>query len=120
MQAQALALGNDHVAAVVRPSFAASDKKFETMKLRLASTEVRAMTHSDLERLLDAEGRELMRQLLQDHLALRSYEEQAFGVQGPVIGEGGRQLRRLPSQVLCVPALQRVSRQGLTDRDGRN
>ena len=47
------------------------------------------MTHSDLERLLDVEGRELLRQLLQDHLSLRAQQERDFGVDGPVIGSDG-------------------------------
>jgi hypothetical protein len=47
------------------------------------------MTHSDLEKLLEAEGRELMRRLLQDHLTLRADQERGLGVEGPVVGSDG-------------------------------
>jgi hypothetical protein len=46
------------------------------------------MTHGDLERLLDKDGRELIRQLLQDHLDYRGRGE----VRGDVVG--AREVRR--------------------------
>jgi hypothetical protein len=43
------------------------------------------MTHADLERLLDKDGKELLRQLLQDHLDLRGPGEACV----PVVSSGG-------------------------------
>lgn len=62
MQAQAIA---------VEKPFEAAEQKFENLKGRLASAETLAMTHSDLERLLELEGRELLRLLYQAHLDVR-------------------------------------------------
>ncbi len=88
MQAHALALGKQEESP---PSlFALADEKFAAIKHRLGSAEVRAMTHSDLEKLIEGDGRELMRRLLQDHLALRAAQERDLGVEGPVVGSDGR------------------------------
>lgn len=87
MQAHALTLGKQENA---RPSlFALADEKFAAIKDRLVSPEVRAMTHSDLEKLVETDGRELMRRLLQDHLSLRAEQERDLGVKGPVVGSDG-------------------------------
>ncbi|MDI7270090.1 MAG: hypothetical protein QME96_19045, partial [Myxococcota bacterium] len=71
--------------------FAAADEQFEEIKVMLQSAEVGAMTHSALERLLETEGRELLRRLLQDHLALRGVQEHELGRAGPVVGADGRE-----------------------------
>lgn len=68
--------------------FAVSERVFRALTTRLSSRETLAMTHGDLERLLDKEGRELIRQLLQDHLDLRGPGE----VRGDVLG--ARDVRR--------------------------
>lgn len=60
--------------------YARSMEQFESVVSRLGCEEAMAMTHSDLERELEARGKELLRQLLQDHLALRSPGE----AEGPV------------------------------------
>ncbi|MFH0902106.1 MAG: ISKra4 family transposase [Pseudomonadota bacterium] len=87
MQAHALALENPQVTA---PSpFSLADEKYDAIKTHLASIEARGMTHSELERLLQVEGRELMRRLLQDHLTLRAQQERELGVDGPVVGADG-------------------------------
>ena len=44
------------------------------------------MRHSDLETLIECEGRELLRRLLQDHLSLRAKHEQEFGLTLAVVG----------------------------------
>jgi hypothetical protein len=62
--------------------FAASGHVFSELTSRLAGREALEMTHGDLERMLDKEGRELIRQLLQDHLDLRGPGE----VRGDVVG----------------------------------
>lgn len=86
MQAHAFAVENQELAAT---PFAVADEKFAALKVRLVSSEVRAMSHSELEQLLDVEGRALIRQLLQDHLSLRAHQERDLGVEGPVVGGDG-------------------------------
>lgn len=55
----------------VAEPFAAPEQAFGTITTFLHSEEACSLTHSDLERQLDAMGRELMRKLLQAHLDLR-------------------------------------------------
>ena len=86
MQAHALALENQEVAA---SPFANADEQYEAIKSRLVTPEVRRMTHSELENLLEVEGRELLRRLFQSHLDLRSLQERDLGIEGPVIGADG-------------------------------
>ena len=52
--------------------FAAAEHEFDKITTFLCSQEASSLTHSDLERTLEAKGRELMRKLLQAHLDLRS------------------------------------------------
>jgi hypothetical protein len=68
--------------------FARSESVFGELTKRLAGREALAMTHGDLERLLDKDGRELIRQLLQDHLDLRGPGEARDDV------VGAREVRR--------------------------
>lgn len=84
MQAQALAVENPLAA-----DFALSDEKFAELKVTLTSPEVRRMTHSDVEAMLQEQGRELLRRMFQDHLHLRGMQEVELGVQGPVVGSDG-------------------------------
>lgn len=65
--------------------FAQSRRAFDDLTARLADAAVMQMTHGELERLLDKEGTELLRQLLQDHLDLRGPGEAS----APVVGSGG-------------------------------
>lgn len=51
--------------------FASAEQEFGNITTFLRSQEAVSLTHSDLERELEAKGRELMRQLLQAHLNLR-------------------------------------------------
>src|SRR5262249_59695151 len=62
--------------------FAASREQFEAILVDLDSPEVRAMTHSDLERRIADKGKELLRQLYQDHLDLRGSSEATASVTG--------------------------------------
>lgn len=62
--------------------FHSSMEKFQALTKRLVSPETRAMTHSDLEKLLTEEGRELMRRLYQDHLNLRGRGDVGASVTG--------------------------------------
>lgn len=57
------------------PAFVASRDRFERLLCRLEGTEASELTHGELERLVDVEGRELLRQLVQDHLDLRAQKE---------------------------------------------
>lgn len=51
--------------------FADAERAFAAMETFLDSAEADALTHSDLERALETQGRELMRKLLQAHLDAR-------------------------------------------------
>ena len=74
---QAYALETPHVA------FSGSRDRFETVVSWLGGEEAAGLTHAGLEGRLQVDGRELLRQLLQDHLDLRAQREpQAAGVVG--------------------------------------
>jgi hypothetical protein len=60
--------------------FAAAEQEFDTITTFLRSKEASSLTHSDLERTLEAKGRELMRKLMQAHLDTRSPGEAASPV----------------------------------------
>ena len=57
--------------------FARSRAAFDRVCARLQSPDAFAMTHVGLELLLTTDGREVLRQMLQDHLDLRGVHEQA-------------------------------------------
>jgi hypothetical protein len=76
MEAQAVLAGKP---------FARAEEKFEELKLRLSSRESLEMRHSDLERMLESEGRELLRRLYQDYLDVRG----PGPVEAPVVGSDG-------------------------------
>lgn len=57
--------------------FVASREQFEALISSLSSAPALAMDHADLERSLWSDGLALLRQLLQDHLDLRSLREEA-------------------------------------------
>lgn len=67
--------------------FARSVSAFETLTCTLSGSDASAWTHTELEERLDAAGRELLRQLLQDHLDLRARleEEEVRGSGGPPV-----------------------------------
>ncbi|MEI7706467.1 MAG: hypothetical protein WCK73_17925 [Deltaproteobacteria bacterium] len=83
MEAQAVTVGK---------AFAAAERKFTELVERLSTEESLRMTHSDLESVIAAEGREIHRRLLQGHLDLRASEERVrVSARGPSGGdaEGG-------------------------------
>ena len=88
MQAQAVAFAN-HIESPTQSRFAPADEYYAAIKVRLTSVAVVTMTHSDVERLLEVEGRELLRRLYDDHLRLRSQQARELGVEGPVVGADG-------------------------------
>jgi hypothetical protein len=62
----------------VEKPFGAAAEKFGELMGRLSAQETRRMTHSELESLIAAEGREIHRRLLQGHLDLRASEEEVL------------------------------------------
>src|SRR5260370_39455572 len=82
MKAQTVLVGQPEQPAL----FAQSREQFESVLIRLSSNPTCQMTHSEVERLVNTEGTELMRRLLQDHLCLRARQEQEQGLSGPVRG----------------------------------
>jgi hypothetical protein len=56
--------------------FAASHSVFDALALELGAEEAARLGHAELEDLLELRGRELLRQLLQDHLDLRQIREE--------------------------------------------
>ena len=71
--------------------FAASRSAFDALTLELGAEEAAGLGHGELEELLEGRGRELLRQLLQDHLDLRQVrEERAVRTRpAPVTGADG-------------------------------
>jgi hypothetical protein len=70
----------------VPAGFACSREQFESLLGFLDGTDAAGLSHGELEERLDREGRELLRRLLDDHLALRAVREQRHE---QVIGEEG-------------------------------
>lgn len=68
--------------AQVEDPFAAAREKYGKMEAYLVSKDARSLTHSELERELETQGRELLRLLYQAHLDLRAPGEAAGPVQG--------------------------------------
>jgi hypothetical protein len=60
--------------------FTESRQRFESVLGWLATAEVGGLEHGELERRLEDTGRQLLRQLMQDHLDLRAHREQRIGV----------------------------------------
>lgn len=69
--------------------FADSNEQFEALKGRLQSAETASMTHAQIENLIERDGREVMRRLMQDHLTLRARQEREGRLSIPVEGADG-------------------------------
>ncbi len=69
-----------------RDRFAASRERFEALVGFVGGDDARALNHAELESRLQSDGRELLRQLYQDHLDLRAEREvrleQVLGAEG--------------------------------------
>ena len=65
----------DHVQQGSGPAFTASRERFERIVGWLEGTDAGQLAHGGLEECLEAEGRELLRQMFQDHLDLRAHRE---------------------------------------------
>ena len=59
--------------------FASSREQFESLVGFMDGTDAAGLDHAGLEERLDRDGRELLRRLLDDHLALRAVREQRLG-----------------------------------------
>ena len=69
-----------------RAGFSASREQFESLVSFLDGTDAAGLSHAELEERLDRDGRELLRRLLDDHLALRAVREQRLE---QVVGDEG-------------------------------
>jgi hypothetical protein len=67
-------------------AFGQSCERFEAMISWLDGPQAQELTHGELEARLQTEGRELLRQLTQDHLDLRAAQETRLG---QVVGADG-------------------------------
>ena len=56
-------------------AFSSSQECFEALVSKLTGAEAAQLDHGDLERLVDSNGRDLLRCLMADHLELRSERE---------------------------------------------
>ena len=92
-------------------AYTAAHEHFEHLIAHLRSPEAQQMTHSDLEGLLEVEGRELLRRLLQAHLDERS----PGTVAEPVLGADGRthtHQRTQPRRLMTIFGEVEVTRTG--------
>ena len=103
--------------------FARSRAAFDRMCAQLQGADAFGMTHAVLEELLSTEGRDILRQLLQDHLDLRGSHERSQphlsvvgddGIERPHRREATRKLRTLLGDV-TVPRIG-YSQRGETSR----
>jgi hypothetical protein len=72
--------------SAVPAGFGSSREQFESLLGFLDGTDAAGLSHGELEERLDREGRELLRRLLADHLALRAVREQRLE---EVVGDEG-------------------------------
>ena len=82
--------------AIVEEEFSAAREQFEKLATKLGGAEAMAMTHSELESLVEKDGREVLRHLLQDHLHLRGEADARERV--PMV-EGADGVRRTQHRV---------------------
>ncbi len=90
-------------------------EQYDSIITRLRAPQAQHMTHSALEQLLETEGRELLRRLLQAHLDERS----PGAVSEPVVGTTGAahtQQRPQPRMVETIFGAVRLTRQGYGGR----
>ena len=69
----------------VEKQFTAAREKFDVLAARLGSAETMSMTHSEVESLVEVEGREVLRQLIQEHLHLRADADAKASARMPAI-----------------------------------
>lgn len=100
-----------HAITEAKP-FSASAAKFSELVSRLSSEDVIAAEHGEVEELIRVEGREVLRALLQDHLALRAPAQVADGeVAGSDGIERGRRrvgMRRKLTTIFGTVEVERI------------
>lgn len=106
MQAQAVADANPFVAA---------REHFEDLITRLGAEETCRMTHAEVERLLEADGREVIRRLFQGHLDARGAGEATAAVVG-ADGQHRTHVRVSDRELATVFGPVRVARIGYGQR----
>ena len=81
-------------------AFAVADEFYAAFKEKLESPDAWQMEHSEVEKVIQTYGRELMRRLFQAHLGLRAHTEGDAREVGPVVGVDGveRRHRRSTTQ----------------------
>lgn len=91
---------------------------FDAVVNKLMSESVRTMDHGALEALVDTEGREILRQLVEDHLALRTAQEEPEAMTGSdgVSRAHAKPSRRSLGSLFGVVRLVRIA---LTARGGK-
>jgi hypothetical protein len=90
--------------------FTSAREQFETTLSWLQSGEAAGITHAELEEKLEAQGRELLRRLCQDHLDLRALREER---QSEVVGSEGcvrTHVREADRPLMTLFGLVRVRR----------
>lgn len=93
--------------------FTSSHDRFSALVTTLSGEGAAQLDHGDVEALIEAEGREVLRQLMQDHLDLRAARQQesivpmrgADGIERTEVRRGGRRLGTLFGDV----GVQRLS-----------
>lgn len=81
---------NDQPGTALPEGFAGARDRFQKILSWLEGDSSTGLDHAELERQLDVEGRELLRQLLQDHVDLRAIRESRVEVHD---ADGGRRTR---------------------------
>ena len=100
--------------------FCKSREAFENMVTRLNSDEVRKFDHAQVERLVEREGREVLRQLVQDHLDVRGDGAASEVVEGEDgVARTHRRLRSRPLRTLFGPVTLTRQCYGARGHDGR-
>lgn len=99
------------------PRFSAARAHFEALLERVASEESLALSHDDVEDLVEQDGRVLLRDIVQGHLALRTMEE--HGRAAPTGSDGKeRNHRRSTSRPLqTIFGTTTVTRLSFTSRE---
>lgn len=103
--------------------FSRSEEKFSELKAKLLAQETRILSHSDLEDLIERDGREVLRSLLQDHLTLRANQERQNGLDRSVIGTDGKSrpyARPSERGLMSIFGSVRVERDAYGNHDATN
>jgi hypothetical protein len=98
------------------PLFPESRREFEGLAARLATEACMSMTHSELEALLETQGREVLRKMFEEQLAMREGGQAAEAVVGEDGVERTHQRRRTRRLITALGEVE-VERVGYGQRD---